>query len=67
MGRPGILTSEDHEQLDFLLEQLFDAYKNGKIEYFKIKTGIGHIFAAIDLGNRAEIETWVHQDGISLF
>jgi hypothetical protein len=58
LDEEGKLTDEDHANMDAFLGLLLDDYKNGLLTRATAIGTLGHIIAAVDIGNHAEAINW---------
>ncbi|AEG13588.1 hypothetical protein KO533_18980 [Shewanella sp. NKUCC05_KAH] len=52
------LTNQDHDQMDHFIGAILEDYKNGIVSKEAVISGLGHVIAAIDLGNHDEARKW---------
>ncbi|RZG14063.1 hypothetical protein EXT47_14640 [Pseudoalteromonas sp. CO342X] len=52
------LSNKDHEDMDAFIGAIIDDYKNGSLSKQALVSGLGHVIAAIDLGNHDEARKW---------
>ena len=65
--RGTILSDEDHKRMDDFFEKTINAFKEGKINQESVIAGFGQFVGAVDIGNKAEVKSWLDQEGISHF
>lgn len=65
--RAPLLTTQDHRNMDLMLERVLDAYKAGTVSRDQVVGGLAQIMAALDKGNVGEAINWFNQEGVILF
>ena len=62
-NRKGVLSENDHSQLDELFGRILDAYNSGKASKEDLILSIAQVIGAIDIGNIGEVREWTKNPG----
>ncbi len=59
MSRPGVLTNEDHHNMNNWFEKVIEEVKSGTLTMDQAIGDIGQMVGAIDIDNMGEVRAWI--------
>jgi hypothetical protein len=61
--RKGILTDQDHKDIDGFFLRALNFYKSGDMSAEELIPSIGQVIGAIDTGNIGDVRAWTKNPG----